>query len=478
MLVITSKKHKIKFGKTRKRLVLTYLAITVLTLVFIASYILASISQYLYNRNKIEVVTNANVIANMIGSYVKTGHDNIPYVVKQLNLDDQTRVIVTDDKAEVVYDSSLNANISGKILVKEEIISAIKGTDVATTYKEEDVGTVVQGAVSIISNSETIGVVYVSTVAKATDDFIDDIKWILIVISLIVCILIGILSSVMADVIISPVERLTKIIRGMQDDGKLDEKVEVNGNDEVSQLGEAFNTLIDKLNEFEEDRRAFVSNASHELKTPLSSIKLLADSILSMGENVDGEMVCEFMEDINGEIDRLNKIISRLLDLSKLDVRHEKLDLKVTDINEMAHRIVKSLAPVAQSKEINLSVLTTHEILALVDREKFWQVVYNITDNAVKYTPEGGTVQILVYNEGERCRIEISDNGIGIPKDDAEKIFERFYRVDKARARETGGTGLGLAIAKSVVESHGGTVSVDSTLGEGTRFIISIPKRL
>ncbi len=478
MLAISSKKLKKKFGKTRKRLVVTYLGIIVLTLLFIASYILASISRYLYNQNKIEVVTNANVIANMVGSYVENDVSNIPLVVNQLNLNDNTRVVVTNDKAEVVYDSALNSNIMGKILVKEEIISAIKGTDVANTYTEEDVGTVVQGAVSIISNSRTIGVVYVSTVAKATDDFIADIKWILIVISLIVCVLIGILSSVMADVIIGPVEKLTKVIKGMQDDGRLDEKVEVTGNDEISQLGEAFNTLIDKLNEFEEDRRAFVSNASHELKTPLSSIKLLSDSILSMGENVDGEMVLEFMEDINGEIDRLNKIISRLLDLTKLDVKHDALDLKVTDINEMAQRVVKSLSPVAKDKEISISILTTNEVLAMVDREKFWQAVYNITDNAIKYTPSGGMVQLLVYNEGERCRIEISDNGIGIPKEDAEKIFDRFYRVDKARARESGGTGLGLAIVKSVVESHGGTISVESDVGEGTRFIISIPKRL
>ncbi len=478
MLVITLKKNKRKFGKTRKRLVVTYLSIIVLTLVFISNYILASISQYLYNQNKIEVVTDANVIANMVGSYVKNGESNIPYIINQLNLDDQTRVIVTNDKAEVVYDSGLNSNIRGKVLVKEEIISAIKGEDVANTYTEEDVGTVVQGAVSIISNSRTIGVVYVSTVAKATDDFIDDIKWILIVISLVVCILIGILSSVMADVIIGPVERLTKVIRGMQDDGRLDEKVEVNGDDEISQLGEAFNTLIDKLNEFEDDRRAFVSNASHELKTPLSSIKLLSDSILSMGENVDPEMVVEFMEDINGEVDRLNKIISRLLDLTKLDFKHDALELKVTDINEMAQRIIKSLTPVAADKNIKLSILTTSEVLALVDREKFWQVVYNITDNAIKYTPGGGMVQLLVYNEGSGCRIEVSDNGIGIPEGDTEKIFDRFYRVDKDRARESGGTGLGLAIAKGVVESHGGTIRVESKLGEGTRFIISVPKRL
>ena len=227
----------------------------------------------------------------------------------------------------------------------------------------------------------------------------------------------------------------------------------------------------------EEKRRVFVSNASHELKTPLSSIKLLSESVLAMPE-VDEETVKEFMTDISGEVDRLSKIIERLLSLTKLDTEAEPLSLKVTDINETAQRIVKSLAPVAENEGISLTLLTEKEVIAVADREKMWQVVYNITDNAIKYTPEGGRVEVGVYGSGTECRIEVTDNGMGIPEKDIDKIFDRFYRVDKARSRESGGTGLGLSIVKELVEMHGGKITVESVVDSGTRMKIVIPTRL
>ncbi len=432
-------------------------------------------SQYLQNQQKVETLANANVIANVVAEYM----DNpitVAYLARQTNSDSSARIIITDETAKVIYDSADNNNIAGKVLIKQEIVSALKGNDVVNVYKEKDIGTVIQGAVSVISESATVGVVYVSEVASSIDEFIANVRWILIVISLIVCLLIGVLSSVMSDIIIGPIERFTRIIRGMEGDTP-DKHVPVMGKDEVAELGVAFNALIDKLEQMEEKRRLFVSNASHELKTPLSSIKLLSDSILSMNE-LDEESVREFMTDINGEIDRLTKIIDRLLSLTKLDVGDEELDLKVTDLNEMADRIVKSLQPVSENKNVTLTNATNKEALAMVDREKFWQVIYNITDNAVKYTPSGGSVTVYVFNEGEFCRIEIVDTGIGIPEQDVNKIFDRFYRVDKARARESGGTGLGLSIANDVVMMHEGKILVDSTEGVGTKFIIIVPKKL
>ena len=457
------------------RLIVTYISIIVITLLFISTYVLVSMSQYLKNQQKVETLANANVIANMISEYMDDPAV-ISYLVNQTNPDAQSRIIITDETAKVIYDSAETNSIFGKTLIKQEIMSALKGNDTVNVYKEKDVGTVIQGAATVISESATVGTVYVSEVASSIDEFIANVRWILIVISLIVCLLIGVLSSVMSDIIIGPIEKFTKIIRGMEGDTP-DKHVPVMGKDEIAELGIAFNALIDKLDQMEEKRRLFVSNASHELKTPLSSIKLLSDSVISMNE-LDEESVREFMTDINGEVDRLTKIIDRLLSLTKLDVGDEGLDLKVTDLNEMAGRIVKSLQPVSEDKNVALSCATNREALAMVDREKFWQVVYNITDNAVKYTPSGGTVTVYVFNEGEYCRIEIVDTGIGIPEDDVNKIFDRFYRVDKARARESGGTGLGLSIANDVVAMHEGKILVDSKEGIGTKFIIIVPKKL
>ena len=457
------------------RLIVTYISIIVVTLMFISTYVLVSMGQYLRNQQKVETLANANVIANMISEYMEDP-TAISYLVNQTSPGATSRIIITDETAKVIYDSAETNSIFGKVLIKQEIMSALKGNDTVNAYKEKDIGTVIQGAATVISESETVGVVYVSEVASSIDEFIANVRWILIVISLVVCLLIGVLSSVMSDIIIGPIERFTKIIRSMEGDTP-DKHVPVMGKDEIAELGIAFNALIDKLDQMEEKRRLFVSNASHELKTPLSSIKLLSDSVISMNE-LDEESVREFMTDINGEVDRLTKIIDRLLSLTKLDVGDEELDLKVTDLNEMAGRIVKSLQPVSEAKNVVLTNATNREALAMVDREKFWQVVYNITDNAVKYTPTGGTVTVYVFNEGEYCRIEIVDTGIGIPESDVNKIFDRFYRVDKARARESGGTGLGLSIANDVVAMHEGKILVDSTEGVGTKFIIIVPKKL
>ena len=446
-----------------------------LTLLFISTYILAAINQYLYNQRKVELLANANVIANVVTDYMPNKSEQLRLAISRLNLDNTTRVIITDSKAVVVFDTNNYSDIRGKILMKEEITSALKGVDTVTITEDENVGTILEGAVTVLSESKVLGAVYVSETARDTQAFIDDISWILVVISLVVCLLVGVLSWVMADIIIGPVEKLTKFVSSF-DPTDLDKRIEVVGNDEISELGAAFNSYADRMEEMEEKRRLFVSNASHELKTPLSSIKLLSESILSMQTEQDS-YITEFMTDINGEVDRLAKIVDRLLTLTKLDAEMDTLETKLTSINMLLERVSRSLKPQADRKNIAMAIIDSEEVYAEVDLPKMWQVIYNLTDNAIKYTPVGGVVKIILKNEGDFCRIEVEDSGIGIPDDDIERIFDRFYRVDKARSRESGGTGLGLSIVKDVVELHKGKILIDSKLGEGSTFIIVLPKK-
>ncbi len=446
-----------------------------LTLLFISTYILAAINQYLYNQRKVELLANANVIANVVIDYMANNNEQLRLAISRLNLENTTRVIVTDSKAVVIFDTNDYSDIRGKILMKEEITSALKGVDTVTITEADEVGTILEGAVTVLSESKILGAVYVSETARDTQAFIDDISWILVVISLVVCLLVGVLSWVMADIIIGPIEKLTKFVSSF-DPTDLDKRIEVVGNDEISELGAAFNSYADRMEEMEEKRRLFVSNASHELKTPLSSIKLLSESILSMQTEQDS-YITEFMTDINGEVDRLAKIVDRLLTLTKLDAEMDVLETKLTSVNMLLERVSRSLKPQADRKNIAMAVIESEEVYAEVDLPKMWQVIYNLTDNAIKYTPAGGVVKIILKNEGDFCRIEVEDNGIGIPDDDAERIFDRFYRVDKARSRESGGTGLGLSIVKDVVELHKGKILLDSKVGEGSTFIIVLPKK-
>lgn len=457
------------------RLIVTYLGIVIMTLLFISTYILAAISQYLYNERQVELLANANVIANVVSDYVDEGRGQIAPSISRLNIKDTTRVIVVNRYAEVVYDTTSYSDVRGKILMKEEIASALKGMDTVTNSKNENIGTIVEGAVTILSDSEIKGAVYISETAQATEKFIEDIKWILIVISAVVCLLVGVLSWVMADIIIGPIEKLTKFISEF-DPSNLEQRVEVTSRDEISELAGAFNSMADRLAEMEDKRRLFVSNASHELKTPLSSIKLLSESILSMQTEEDS-YISEFMTDINGEVDRLAKIVDRLLTLTKLDAETDTLEVKNVSVNTLVERINRSLKPQADIKNITTTVKEYNEVYAEIDLSKMWQVIYNITDNAIKYTQTGGLVITTLKDEGDFCRIEIQDNGIGIPKEHLDKIFDRFYRVDKARSRESGGTGLGLSIVKDMVELHKGKILVDSKEGEGTVFILILPKK-
>ena len=457
------------------RLIVTYLGIVIMTLLFISSYILAAISQYLYNERQVELLASANVIANVVSDYVDEEQQSIAPSLERLNISETTRVIIVNRYAEVVYDTTSYSDVRGKILMKEEIVSALKGVDTVTTTENENIGSIVEGAVTILSDSEVKGAVYISETAQATEDFIADISWILIVISAVVCLLVGVLSWVMADIIIGPIEKLTKFVSDF-DLGHLDQRIEITGKDEISELGQTFNSMADRLSQMEDKRRLFVSNASHELKTPLSSIKLLSESILSMQTEEDS-YISEFMTDINGEVDRLARIVDRLLTLTKLDAGTDALEVKLVSVNTLLERINRSLKPQADIKNIVMAVIDHEEVYAELDLSKMWQVVYNITDNAIKYTPAGGVVKTTLTSEGDFCRIEISDNGIGIPKDHLDKVFDRFYRVDKARSSESGGTGLGLSIVKDMVELHKGKILVDSKEGEGTVFILLLPKK-
>ncbi|MBR2700438.1 MAG: GHKL domain-containing protein, partial [Clostridia bacterium] len=221
-------------------------------------------------------------------------------------------------------------------------------------------------------------------------------------------------------------------------------------------------------------RNQFVSNASHELKTPLSTMKILIETLLYQ-DPIDPGMTKEFLTDVNKEIDRLNRIVSDLLTLVNIDSGAMKLNLTDLDISGLLQEQVKRLAPLARENGIELECDAGGAILVPGDALKLQQVLYNVIDNAIKYTPRGGEVHCSVARSGRMAVIRIADTGEGIPEEDLPHIFDRFYRVDKARSRETGGTGLGLSIVKQIVMSHGGTITPESTLGKGTTFTIRLP---
>ncbi len=233
---------------------------------------------------------------------------------------------------------------------------------------------------------------------------------------------------------------------------------------------------ITDLRQLEKVRRDFVANVSHELRTPISNIKGYAETLLEGAIN-DKKNAQDFLEIIHSDAERLATLINDILDLSKVESGKLAMELKPYSIKLIITRVVSALSKQAKSKSISVEVNIPEDFPSvMVDETKMTQVFFNLLDNAIKYTEKNGKIEVTGLLRSNSVEISVADNGIGIPEEDLPRIFERFYRVDKARSRELGGTGLGLAIVKHIAQAHNGSVRIKSILGKGSTFTVELPR--
>ena len=289
----------------------------------------------------------------------------------------------------------------------------------------------------------------------------------------IIIVLAVLLGYVLSTVLVKPFARVTKSIEDLTD-GYQNEEISVPDYTETALITDAFNKMLSRMKILDESRNEFVSNVSHELKTPLTSMKVLADSLVGQ-EGVPEELYQEFMQDITEEIERENKIINDLLSLVKMDKTEGSMDISAVDINELLETTLKRLRPIARKRDIEVVLESLRPVTAEVDEVKMSQIFTNLVENAIKYNKEHGWVKVLLDADHQFFTVEVSDSGIGIPEEDYEHIYERFYRVDKSHSREIGGTGLGLAITRNAILLHRGSIKVSSVEGQGTTFTVKIP---
>lgn len=382
----------------------------------------------------------------------------------------------------------------GKTIISEEVIKCFMGEslsnyDAQYGYIEmtipiidnQNVPEDIQGAAS--GNAITTGVKQPDPRVKGvmltsiSTDYITDTLTILnrkasILESLMIMAIVAI-ALILSIALTRPFERVTKAINEVKD-GYSNESISVPDLAETEHIVEAFNQLLQRMKVLDDSRQEFVSNVSHELKTPLTSMKVLADSLLAQ-ENVPAELYQEFMEDIVSEIDRENQIITDLLALVKMDKKVSALNIAVININDLTELILKRLRPIARKKDVEVVFESVRPVVAEVDEVKMTLVMSNLVENAIKYNKEHGWVKVVLDADHQYFTFEVSDSGIGIPEDCLAQIYERFYRVDKSHSREIGGTGLGLAITKSAVLMHRGSITVTSAEGEGSTFLVKIP---
>ena len=288
-----------------------------------------------------------------------------------------------------------------------------------------------------------------------------------------VMIFLTIVAVFAADRVVRPLHQIAATIENVSA-GYSDDVLHVDTFTETKSISEAINKMMGRLKLLDDSREEFVSNVSHELKTPMTSMKVLADSLLEQ-ENLPVEMYQEFMGDIAKEIDRENKIITDLLSLVKMDKKGQTLNIESININELLEQILKRLKPIAEKKNVEIVMESFRPVTAEIDETKLSLAISNLVENAVKYNHDNGWVHVSLNADHKFFYVKVEDSGIGIPKEDQAHVFERFFRVDKSHSREIGGTGLGLAIARNAVIAHRGAIKVFSEEGEGTTFTVRIP---
>ena len=282
-----------------------------------------------------------------------------------------------------------------------------------------------------------------------------------------------ILAGVISRIVTRPVKELSAGIERMSK-GDYQQRVHVPGKGEMAQLAAAFNQMSEQVHNLDEARNQFVSNASHELKTPLATIKILVESMMYQ-DDMDPQLRREFLGDIDREIDRLSSVVGDLLTLVHIDSHKLRLRREMMLLANTVRESVSRLTPLAKKRGQTIKTEIADSCEMFADPGKLAQVCYNIIENAIKYTPDGGTITVTLRRMGRDAVLEISDTGVGIPEEDLPHVFDRFYRVDKARSRDTGGTGLGLSIVQQIVRLHAGSVTVTSQPGKGTTFTVQLP---
>jgi len=380
------------------------------------------------------------------------------------------RILVINSELQIIKDTFKREE--GRIMISEEVVQSLKEKALSYEFLYEDTTEIIYQVRDSLGKTVLGSVVFIYDNPEYVGLSDEISRTSLLVTSLLVG---GVLCAILiaSAKMVFPLKKLAFSLQQLAD-GDLQEKVDVKGNYEVETIVDSVNNMLEDMRTTEQRRQEFVSNVSHELKTPLTSMKVLAESLVGQS-GIPEELYQEFLHDINTEIDRENEIITDLLNVVRLDRKEGEMNIAQVSINELLEIIMRRLRPIAKERNVEMVFESFRSVLAEVDEVKMSLVFTNLIENAIKYNKEGGQVKVSLNADHRYFYVRVEDTGIGIPEDAKKYIFDRFYRVDKARSRETGGTGLGLAITKSAVMMHKGNIKVSGKEGEGSVFVVRIP---
>lgn len=445
-------------------------------------------SGYMNGQESVEIVTELRLLAEhyngrvmLVNSRYKIINDT--YLVGTKTSQTSNLYNISEDVIVSMRGSASNSVLKDSI----QIVYPIEGVERAEAVETDSAGKT-HGNVDNVQNqsnasnvvpstpsSDTTiqGVIMVTASTKDIQNTMLSVQSKTRIIIVLMVLLVLLFAYWYSNVLTKPFKRVITSIDHITE-GSFDEKLSIRGYQEIESMAESFNKMINRINQLESSRQEFVSNVSHELKTPITSIKVLADSLL-MQEDVPGELYREFLVDITEEIERENKIINDLLSLVKLDKTAGEMNITSISINDLLEQILKRLKPIAAKRNVELIFESFRSVMAEVDEVKLSLAISNLVENAIKYNFDDGWVRVSLNADHKFFYVKVIDSGVGIPEDVQDHIFERFYRVDKARSRETGGTGLGLSITRNAILMHRGAIKVYSKEKEGTTFTVRVP---
>lgn len=461
------------FKSLRFRIVLLFLLAGIIPCIIMKAVILNSYEKRAVEVRTAEIQNQCTILSNQLSTidYLNgITSEVIKSELTQLTNIYNGRVMVIDSDYEIEEDTyDLD---KGKTIISEDVIKCFQGKG-TSHYDAKNKYIEVTAPITDTKTDKVRGVMLVSVSTDTIVDSLAILKNNADIVIFIIIFVTAVLSFFAGIVMVKPFKRITDSI-GAVTEGYDANYLHENAYTETVLISEAFNKMLGRMKVLDDSRQEFVSNVSHELKTPLTSMKVLADSLLSQ-EDVPAELYQEFMGDLSEEIERENKIINDLLSLVKMDKTAASLNVKSENINELTEKILKRLRPIAASRNIEVVFESFRPVNAEVDEMKLSLAISNLVENAIKYNHDDGWVHVSLNADHKYFYVEVADSGVGIPEDCIEHIFERFYRVDKSHSREIGGTGLGLSIARNAVVMHRGAVKVFSQPGEGTTFTIRIP---
>ena len=447
---------------------MTYVAVTLAVLVFLNLYCSAISKRLIYRSKEHSLVEKCHLAADELGTLEELDAFAISQILGKMESLTVTRLIVTDPGCAALYDSALTA--AGQRILLPEVLQALEGDDVFNGDYQKGV-VICRAATPITHGGKRIGCVYMTEYDPVRGALVRRLQIHVFQITALLELFVLLFALIYSARFGLRMSRIMNSMRIIQS-GDYSHKVVIGGSDELAMLGREFNDLTDRLQLSEQKRTQFVADASHEIKTPLASIKLLSDSILQ--NDMDAATMREFVADIGAEAERLNRMTEKLLALTKLD-SNPSSEVEIIHMAPTIRRVSKILLPTAQAAGVTVELHLEDPCPVLLLEDDLYQIVFNLMENGMKYNVPGGKLEVRLFREGDNAVLTVSDTGTGIPEEALPHLFERFYRADKSRSRATGGSGLGLSIVHAFVQNNGGTIRAQSTLGKGSCFTVTFP---